>query len=129
MDQEDLIKLSLLEQRSNKIEEQINLVNQNIAQLESFSLSLLNLDKDEKKSMLSPIGKGLFVDTEIKSKKLFVNIGSNILIRKEPKEAIEIIENQVREMHKLKLHLSEQLENTALELQEMIERAQKEHNH
>ncbi|MBU0957461.1 MAG: prefoldin subunit alpha [Nanoarchaeota archaeon] len=126
MEQQDLIKLSILEQQSNQIEEQINAVNQNIAQLEALSLSLLNLDRDKKNGLLAPMGKGIFIESEIKSKKLFVNIGSNILVKKTPQESIEIIENQVKEMHRIKHLLSEQLEKSANELQILIEQAQKE---
>lgn len=123
-DQELIMKLSMLQQRSEQIEEQINLINQNIAQLEALNNTLLNIDKSKNKEMLAPLGKGIFVESEIKNKDLFVNVGSNTIVKRTPKQTAELIEKQINEMKQMKMNFADQLEQTALELQKLVEEAQ-----
>ena len=125
-----LLKLSILEQEANKIQEQMQLINQQILELESLKTGLekLNLEDKKKNEILAPLGKGIFVKSEIKESDLFVNLGSGIILKKKPKETSEIIEKQVKELENLKIILSDNIAQINFQLQNLVLEAQKEKN-
>ncbi len=121
-----LIRLSLLEQESNKIEEQIGLINQQIAELEVLKLSLEKLDKTKEKEILAPFGKGIFFKAEIKEKELFVNIGANVVVKKKPKETTEIVQRQIKQLEELKKSLMKNIEDIRIQLESLVVEAGRE---
>ena len=74
--------------------------------------------------MLAPLGRGIFIKTEIKDEKLFVNVGSKTLVKKTPREAEEIVDTQISEMGHVKAHLMHNIEQINHHLQSLIEEAQ-----
>ncbi|MFH1500681.1 MAG: prefoldin subunit alpha [archaeon] len=122
MEENYILQLSLLEQQSQEIEKQINLVEQQINELQIFSL---NLDKFKGEGeMLAPLGRGVFVKSEVKDKKLFVNIGSGVIVKKTPEEAKEIVLDQVNKLGNLRVELFNEIEKVNSELLKLIEKAQ-----
>lgn len=124
--EELLIKLSLLEQQANEIAQKIEAVDNQISELESLRLSLIKIEKSQGKEMLAPLGRGIFLRTEIKDEKLFVNVGSRILVKKSFKESAEIIEKQINEIGYVKSHLLRNIEEINKNLAILVEEAQKE---
>ncbi len=121
-----LLRLSMLEQESGKTEEQINLINQQISQLEALKLSLEKFETAKEKDILAPLGKGIFFKSELKEKELFVNIGAGVVVKKKPKETAEIIDRQIKEMNEIKEQLAQNIQRIAMQVQEVVEEAQKE---
>jgi len=125
MKEELIIKLSLLEQQSEEIKQQLEAINGQVSDLESLKLSLEKLGKD-KQEMLANLGRGIFLKTKIDDDKLFINVGSKILVRKSFPEAVEIIANQISEMENMKNELNGNMEEINANLQGLIEEARNE---
>lgn len=120
-----LLKLSLFEQETNKLQESIQAVNQQILEFESLKLSINKINGKEK-DILANLGKGVFIKSEIKDKNLFVNVGSGIVLRKSPLETAEIIDMQVEELKKLKQSFVQNIVEIDSQVQELISQAQEE---
>ena len=124
--EELLIKLSMLEQQANEQAEKIQAIDNQISELESLKLSLREIDKSKGKEMLAPLGRGIFIKTEIKDERLFVNVGNKTIVKKTPMETEEIIESQIKEMQEVKHHLMHNIQEINHQLQSLVEEAQKE---
>lgn len=124
--EELLIKLSMLEQQANEQAEKIQAIDNQISELESLKLSLTKMEKSKGREMLAPLGRGIFIKTEIKDEKLFVNVGNKTIVKKTPKETEEIIESQIKEMQEVKHHLMHNIQEINHQLQSLVEEAQKE---
>lgn len=122
--EEIILKLSMLEQKSEEIKQQIEAVESQISELESLRLSLKKIEKN--REMLASMGRGIFLKTEIKDDKLFVNVGNKTLIKKTPSETIEIIDAQTKEMENIKRNLLGAIEQINANLAEIFEEARKE---
>ncbi|MCH7568268.1 MAG: prefoldin subunit alpha [Nanoarchaeota archaeon] len=109
MDQELILKAGLLHRHFNEIEEKLNFIEQQVFELQNFDIGLDELDKSKESGMLAPLGKGIFIESEIKDKKLFVEVGAGILIRKSPEEARKIIVQQINKLKEIKHNLSDNL--------------------
>jgi prefoldin alpha subunit len=100
--EEILFKLSMLEQQAQEMKQQIESVDLQIRELESLKLSLEKLNENPSNEMLAPIGRGIFVKAELKEKDLFVNVGSNVIVKRTCNEAGEILTKQIEEISKIK---------------------------
>jgi prefoldin alpha subunit len=118
--EEYILRLSLLEQEANKMQEQLQAVDQQITEFELLKLSLDNLEKAKEKTFLASLGKGIFVNSELKDKELFVNVGSGVVIKKKPKEAIVLINTQIRQLEEIKGTLMHEIENINSQLQKLV---------
>lgn len=126
MNQEIIIKLSMLESKTKEVEERIKLIDQNIAELQNIGLALERFDKDETKEVLSQIGKGIFISGEIKGKELIVDVGSKILVKKNPPEVRKIIDEQLVRLSEAKAESFKALELLGHEMEKLIEKVKKE---
>src|SRR3989344_9298824 len=116
--EEYLVRFSMLEQEANKREEQLNLINQNILELEALKLSLEKIEKE--KEVLANLGRGIYFLSKVEDNELFVNIGSGIVLKKNKKEACEIISSQLEELDKIKSDVSFSIEKINSQLQNLL---------
>ncbi|MBM3233819.1 prefoldin subunit alpha [Candidatus Pacearchaeota archaeon] len=126
--EEILFKLSLIEQQSNEIKQQIETIDSQTGELENLKSCFKNIEKSKNKEMLANLGRGVFIKTKIDDEKLFVNVGSKIVVRKTPEETSKIIDKQIEEMNDLKENFVHNLEHLNSELAELVEEARKEKN-
>ncbi len=108
--QEEMLKLSLIGKQSQELEEKIGYVSQQIAELEELNTSLSVIEDSKSSDSFSSIGRGIFVKSSIPEKKLFINTGAGVLVKKTPQEAKEIIESQIKNFHELKSRLLAEFE-------------------
>ena len=80
MDVELLMNLEKASQQSREIEEKLKVVEQQVAELESFRVSLDALKNSDEKEILASLGRGVFVKSDIKDEKFFVDVGSGIFV-------------------------------------------------
>jgi len=76
--------------------------------LEQVDLNLINIkktkqdleefEKEKSKEILAPLSNGIFVEADLKNKQLYVNIGSDVVVKKSIKETLEIINKQEQEV-------------------------------
>ena len=122
--EEYLLRIAEFQQEAEKINGQINLVNNQILELESLALSIEKLDEGQEE-ILASLGKGIFVKSKPLEKELFVNIGCNVVLKKTAKETIEIINRQVLQLENLKTSLEERIESLDMQFQELVKEARK----
>ena len=117
-----LNKAMQLRQESEQIEKQIEFISQQISNLEDFRKSLDFLYKNNNKEIMSPLGRGVFVEAEIsKEGKLLVEVGTGIFIKKNVPETSEIIEVQLKKFKEFKIQLEVQLQEYISEFYEMLQ--------
>lgn len=119
---------SELHQQSQELEEKVGFIQNQISELEDFTKSLNSIISTKETSMLSSLGKGVFVKTNLEEKKLFVEVGSGIIVRKTPEETKEVIQNQIKRLLQLKVQLSSQLDSLQSQLRIMIEQIENSQN-
>ena len=125
--EELLFRMSMFEQESKKIQEQIQLVNQQIQEFEVLKLSLDALDKikeKESKEILANLGKGIFFNSQVTDKNLFVNIGCGIVVKRKPQETKEIVDRQIKQLEEIKGTLLQEVQHINMQMQQVIEQAQ-----
>jgi len=121
MEQEILQRAMMLRQQSEESEKHLEFVQQQIAELDDFSQTLEEFDKNKEKEMLAPLGKGVYAKADRKDEKLFVDVGAGIMVRKTPKEARKIISEQMKKFTEAKVQLTAQLEAYRVEFTKMLE--------
>lgn len=128
--QEYLIKLSMIEQEAQKLEERITIFNSQIQEMNAIKKCLEEIENkninDKDGEILSNLGKGIFIKTEIKSKDLFVNVGKNIVIKKNTKETVKILDDQLKKLSLGKEETTNRIIKLQVEMQNLIQEAQKE---
>ena len=79
--QEYIIQLSMIQQEAQKLEEKMHIIDEQMLDMQSIRKSLDDIDsKAEGDEILSNLGKGIFMKTNIKEKNLLVNVGKNIVV-------------------------------------------------
>jgi prefoldin alpha subunit len=125
MNEEILQKAMMLQQQSKEAEQQLGFVNEQIGELNKFENSLDVLDKNKDKEILAPLGKGVFVRSEIKDENLFVEVGAGIVVRKTASETKKVIEEQLKRFMEARIQIVGQLESFRGELGRMIDEIEK----
>lgn len=127
MEGEELLENAIfLKQQSEEIEKQLNFVNEQLQEMEHFVEKLNILEKSDEKEFLANVGRGVYVKTERKpGEKLFVEAGAGVVLRKTPKEAKEIVSEQIKKFNEARIHLTAQLETCATQFGEMIRQVEK----
>jgi prefoldin alpha subunit len=118
--QECFMRVQMLGQEAEKIEQQLQVIDQQITELSSIKDSLETLKKDNNKEILANLGKGIFVRADIKEKDLFVNIGGSIVVKKSMDETIEVITNQNERLLAGKEQLVEKIREIQENMQELM---------
>lgn len=110
MNQENMIQASLLQKQAQELEENLSLIDKQIQGLLELKDSLNHLSKSNEKELLSNLGHGIHMKTNLVDKELFVEVGSGVVVKKQIPEVLEILEVQVRSLLEAKSHLQSQLE-------------------
>jgi len=122
--EELLINLTMLQQQAEQIEQQIYQADEQIQEFIVLQENLNNLK--EKSQILAPVGKGVFSKAELKEDKFFVNVGSGVIVKKTGEGAVEIIQEQVNQLKKIRNELIEAMSQINSELERIVDEARKE---
>ena len=121
MKEQQIILASQLEKKHQELEQSLQLADTQIQELEQFKDNLGFLIKSKEKEILSSLGKGVFLKSKIQDKeKLFVEVGSNVIVKKTPEETKKIVENQIRRLNEANLQIVAQLEVCHKQLQNLM---------
>jgi prefoldin alpha subunit len=126
--QELMAKLSMFEQQTQHLNQQLQAVGEGIVEMNSLNFALDELKGKEGKEILSPLGRGIFTKTKLTSEDLIVDIGGKNFVKKSIPEAKEIIEDQIKKLEDVKKDLESEIEKVNQELMKMFEAAQKENS-
>ena len=125
--QEYLMRMQVIEEEARQIEMQIEMIDQQSNELIQISKSLEQLWlKEENPEFLANLGKGIFVKAKALEKELFVSIGNGTVVKKTPKEALEIIMIQLRKASETKSEFMSRINELQVEMQRLAEEAGKE---
>lgn len=112
-----------LAQRFAIFEEQIKLLQEQIAAVEQASINLteINLGLDEligktNSEILAPIGRGIFVKAKLLSEDLIVDVGEKNFVKKSIPETKTTLKNQINKLNGIKGELDKEMEKISDEL-------------
>jgi prefoldin subunit 5 len=105
MDQALVIKASMLEKKMQEAGGEIEFVEKELTELSRFSDNLGYLISSKDNIALSSLGKGVLIKTELKEKELFVDVGSGVIVRKEPEEVRNILKDQIAKLAEARMRL------------------------
>lgn len=121
MEQVEIEHIASVENEARFLEENLQLVDNQIAELDEFMKSLDFIMKSKDREMLSPIGKRVYVKTSIEDKeKLFVEVGAGVIVKKSPSETLEIIKEQISRLREARMQIAIQLEEYRRELEDFV---------
>src|SRR3989344_5256872 len=109
-EQELLMQASMIEQHMAQLNEQLNMVENTIDEMTFLSNSLTYIEDTNEKDNWTNLGHGIFLSSTIKEKKLLVQVGAGVFIKKLPSEAKKIISSQIKRMNEARIKLSAQQE-------------------
>jgi len=124
--QEIIFKLSMFEQQIGQLQEQMDAVEKGINDLGVLNFGLNELKGSVGKDVISPLGRGIFVNAKITSENLTVDIGGKNFVKKSIPETKEIIMEQIKKLIVIKKDLNDNLERISEEMTKAFEEFQKE---
>jgi len=120
MNQESIMKIQMMEQEANQLNEQLQMIEQNVNEMLELKASLDEIGKEENKDILANIGKKIFIPVEIKARELIVEVGKGHYVKKTPEETIKIVEGQLDRLMEGKNQIMARLEELQGEMQGLI---------
>lgn len=123
--QELIYRLRMFEQQAKNLEEQLEAVENGINELESLNFGMDELKGSVGKEILSPLGRGVFVQSNLSSENLIVDIGGKNFVKKGIPETKEIIEEQIKKLSVVKKEIDKNLEHLEEEMAKSLEDFQK----
>jgi len=110
--QKAYMELQGIEQQMGQIQGQLQVVDQQVIELQNTKVAVQDLKHaDISSNLWAPISQGIFVQAELKdNKKLLVNVGSDILVKKKISETKELLDSQIEEIQKAHTHLLETMQ-------------------
>lgn len=118
--EEVLYKLSMFEQQMQQIQQQLQLIEQGIAELNSLNSGLEDLKGKKDKEILAPLGTGVFVKAKLLSEDLIVSIGEKNFIKKDIPETKKLIEEQIKRLEEVYEQLANSLNELNVQVSEII---------
>ena len=128
MNQEQLIRIQLMEQEVNQLNQQLQLIEENIREFGELISSLNEIENNKNKDILTNLGKRVYLPVEIKDNKLIVDVGKRNFVKKTISETKEIANNQTEKLTETKQEIIERLEILQEEINNLIVEIEKEQN-
>lgn len=120
MENEQLIQLQVIEQETQQLEQQLQLIEQSLIEMQNLNSSLDELEKTDKKDIFANIGRGIYIPAEIKDKTLSVEVGNKVFVKKSIPETKEIIEDQVQKLGSVREQISDRIEDLRGEVNQLM---------
>jgi len=127
MDQQLLMEASQLEKYTSELEQHEEYIAQQITELTQFAEQLHEISKSSEKKLLSSIGKRVYLQTEVTDKKLFVEVGAGVIVRKTPEELHEVIVEQLAQLRESQKKITTQRSFYTQKLHELMHMLEQQH--
>lgn len=118
--QEILMKLSMIEQQIQTLQNQIKSFEEDTIRLQRLKMGLEELKESNEKEIFAQIANGIFIKAEIDSKDLLVDIGGKNFVKRNIDETNELIEGQIKKVNSAKTELNRHLEEIGKEAEKII---------
>ena len=122
--QELIYRLGMFEQQIHQLQEQMDAIERGITDLGMLGFGLDEIKGSVGKEILSPLGRGIFVKTNLASEELTVDIGGKNFVKKSIPETKEIIEDQIKKLIAVKNDLNKTIEQISEEMKKSLEEFQ-----
>lgn len=101
--QKRYVELQLIDAQVNQIQKQIQLLDNQLMELDMINASLDDFGEIKAGTeILTSLAPGIYTKAELKdNEELIVNVGSNVVVKKNISETKRMINNQMDEMRKL----------------------------
>lgn len=126
------MKMQMLGQEAEKIEQQIQAIDQQLNEMNAVRESIVALSQNKKGEILANLGKGIFAFAEVKSNDLLVNVGKEIIVKKKPEETLAIIDEQTKKLLAGKDNFIQRIQELQGNMQDIlleVQRSSEGHSH
>jgi len=120
MNQEQIMQMQMMEQEANQLNQQLEIIDQNIKEMQELAESLVELEKDDCKEILTNLGKKIYLPVEVKEKKLIVEVGNKNFVEKSVPETKKVLEEQIKKLMAAKTDIVSKLEDMQVEMQNVM---------
>jgi len=110
----------MLGQEAEKLEQQMQILEQQSQELSGVKDSLLEIAKDKKKEILANLGKGIFAKATLMDDDLFVNVGKEVLVKKTREETIKVIDEQIVKLSMGQQEITQKIGELQEEMQKLL---------
>ncbi len=113
--QEKFVEFQVVQQQIGQVQKQSQQLAAQKAEVDQVQKSVAELKEvKEGSEMLAPVCSGIFVKADIKtSDELFVNVGNNVVVKRNTEQVKEMLETQSSEIRKMEEHLTISLQKLA----------------
>ena len=110
--QEIYMEFQMLEQHIRQLQSQLEMVTHQLMELNVTGSSLEEFNRvDAGKEVFVPLSSGIFAKASIKdTSEVLVNVGANVVVRKDISSAKKLIQNQMEEIKKIQGQMVNELE-------------------
>jgi len=125
--QEKYIEMKMIEEQMKEMQQNAAALEQQLFELITVKQSLDDFKKTNKgNEILAPISPGIFAKAELKdSKEFLVNVGANIVVKKDIESTKKLIGSQVEEVRGLHSKVMVQMQRIALHASSVEEELKK----
>jgi len=116
--QEIIYTLGMYEQHIKQLSQQLQAVEENIVELNSLIFDLDEIKKG--KEILAQVGKGVFVNANLTSNELTVNVGEKNFVKKNIPETKKLIKEQLSKLENVKKELEMKIDEIGGEIQRIL---------
>ena len=111
---EKIYELYNLNNNLKAMNDQLKLFDEEFSELKRIKESLEDFQSSQEKEAFNHLGGGIFVNVELKDRdKVLVNVGGNVLVYKDIKEAKKLIEEQALDIHDIIKKLDQEINTWA----------------
>lgn len=127
MDTSLIERAQILHGESQLIEERITFIDKQVRELTEFLEHLGFIHGTPETHIFSSLGKGLFLETSLRSKDVFVEAGAGVLIKKSIPEVQTIIRTQLENLSRMRYESQEQLNMLHGEFEQLVSKLESSH--
>ena len=116
-----IIEAAEIERRARELEENIQIIDNQLSELDSFIYNINSVINSKNDEFLASLGKRVYMDTKIKDKKrLFIEVGAGVVLKKKPEEVVEIAKEQKENLKEVRMEILSKLNEYHEKLHEFI---------
>lgn len=114
---EKIYELYNLNNNLKAMQDQLKLFDDEFSELKRIKESLEDFQSSEEKEVFNHLGGGIFVKAELNEKnKVLLNVGGNVLVYKDVKEAKRLIEEQTIDIQTIMERLDQEINQWAIKV-------------
>ncbi len=119
MKEERYYRVYELTKKIERLQNQIEVLNQQLLEFATLGETLKEMGTDKKEVFVS-IGPGIFANAELnEDKRVLVNVGADVLVKKSLEDSEKLISNQIEEIGAVVGNFELELERSSVELEKL----------